>query len=313
MGEISTMTLIINIVTPEGIVMASDSRQTERNLKQFARISTNSANKLFTLNDRVIVATAGLAFFADETGIRKNVSEYIEKFKEDTNLDNLTVDEISNRLHDFINKEYPWEKQLDISAQQLEIEADRNGEKILSIDKKNDSIEFKIKQPSGRIKEGHLNIEPVNLLVSGYNPDGTAETYEVNAPGERILKRHNNEYGCTWLGQGDVVSRLILGYDSKVFNIPLIKSMNKHSLEDLRSQLRGLEYYIQWNLITLQDAVDLAVFLIKSTAMIQNFADGINMDVGDFQGVGGPIDVVLISKDGIEWINKKEITYSDNF
>ena len=36
------MTLIINIVTPEGIIMASDSRQTERNIKQFTRISTNS-------------------------------------------------------------------------------------------------------------------------------------------------------------------------------------------------------------------------------------------------------------------------------
>ena len=54
------MTLIINIVTPEGIIMASDSRQTERNIKQFTRISTNSAIKLFSLNDRVIVGTAGL-------------------------------------------------------------------------------------------------------------------------------------------------------------------------------------------------------------------------------------------------------------
>ncbi len=313
MGEVSTMTLIVNIVTPEGIVIASDSRQTERNLKQFTRISTNSANKLFALNNRIIVATAGLAFFADDTGIRKNVSEYIEEFKEDNNLENLTVDEISTRLHEYINKQYPWEKQLDISAQQLEIEAERNGEKVLSLDRKNDSIEFKIKQPSGRIKEGHLNIEPVNLLVTGYNPDGTKETFEVNAPGERILKRKNDEYGCTWLGQGDLVSRLILGYDSKLFKIPMIKSMNKNSLEDLKSQLRGLEYYIQWNLITLQDAVDLAVFLIKSTSMIQNYADGINMDVGDFQGVGGPIDVVLITKDGINWIKKKEVTYSDVF
>lgn len=307
------MTLIINVITPNGIVMASDSRQTERNLKQFTRISTDSANKLFSLNKRVIVATAGLAFFADDSGIQKNVSEYIEEFKEDNNLENLTVDEISSRLHEFINKQYPWEKQLDISAQQLEIEAERNGEKILSIDRRKDSIEFKIKQPSGRIKEGHLNIEPVNLLVSGYNPDGTCETYEVSAPGERILKRQNNEYGCTWLGQGDLVSRIILGYDPKLFNIHLIKSMNKKSLEDLKSQVRGLEYYIQWNLITLQDAVDLSVFLIKSTAMIQNFADGINMDVGDFQGVGGPIDVVLITKDGIKWINKKEVIYSENF
>ena len=306
------MTLIINIVTPEGIIMASDSRQSERNLKQFTRISTNSANKIFSLNNQVVVGTAGLAFFADNTGIRKNVSEYIENFKKENNLQNLTVDEISEMLQEYINKQYPWEKQLDISAQQLEIEAERNGEKILSLERKDDSIDFKIKQPSGRIKEGHLNIEPVNLLVSGYNSDGTCETYEINSPGKRIIKRRNNEYGCTWLGQGDVVSRLILGYDSNLFKIPTIKMMNKKSSEDLRSQIHGLEYYIQWSLLTLQDAADLAVFLIKSTSFIQRSADGISMDIGDIKGVGGPIDVVLITKDGIKWINKKEVTFSED-
>ena len=87
--------------------------------------------------------------------------------------------------------------------------------------------------------------------------------------------------------------------------------MGKKTNNDLRNQIRGLEYFIQWSLITLQDAVDLAVFLIKSTSVMQRFADGISMDVGDYQSVGGPIDVVLITKDGIKWINKKEITYSE--
>lgn len=303
------MTLIINIVTPEGIVMAADSRQTERNIKQFTRISTNSANKLFSLNERVIVGTAGLAFFADNTGVRKNVSEYIEEFKEENNLENLTVTEISEKLHEYINQQYPWEKQLDISAQQLEIESERNGEKILSLERKNFSIDFKIKQPSGRIKEGHLNIEPVNLLVSGYNPDGTTETYELKSPGELYLTRKDKEFGCRWVGQGDVVSRLILGHDSKIYNVPVIKSMSKKTLDDLKTQIRGLEYFIQWDLLTLQDAVNLAGFLIKSTSVIQRYADGINMDVGDFQAVGGPVDIVLINKNGTQWISRKEITF----
>lgn len=303
------MTLIINIVTPEGIVMAADSRQTERNIKQFTRISTNSANKLFSLNNRVLVGTAGLAFFADNTGIRKNVSKYIESFKKENNLENLTVNEISTRLHEYINQEYPWEKQLDISAQQLEVEAKRNGEKILSIERRNHSIDFKIKQPSGRIKEGHLNIEPVNLLISGYNPDGTTETYELKSPGELHLIREDKEFGCRWVGQGDVVSRLILGHDSKLFKVPAIKSMSKKSIDEIKTQIRGLEYFIQWDLLSLQDAVDLASFLIKSTSIMQRYSDGINMDVGDFQAVGGPIDVAIITNDGICWIKKKEITY----
>lgn len=305
------MTLIVNIVTPQGIVVAADSRQSERNIKQYTRISTNSAMKLFSLNDRVVVGTAGLAFFADNSGIRKNVSDYIEDFKKSNNLNNLSVEEIANRLHDYINKQYPWEKQLDVSAQQLEIEAERNGDKILSLERKEDSIDFKIKQPSGRIKEGHLNVEPVNLIVSGYNNDGSTQTFEVNSPGELYIKRKDNEFGCTWVGQGDVVSRIILGYDSKIFKVPYVNAMSKNSFDDFTNQIRGLEYNIQWSLITLQDAVDLAVFLIKSTSIMQRYADGISMDVGEIQGVGGPVDVVLITKDGITWVNKKEVTYSE--
>lgn len=57
--------------------------------------------------------------------------------------------------------------------------------------------------------------------------------------------------------------------------------------------------------------MDLAVFLIKSTSIMQRYADGISMDVGEIQGVGGPVDVVLITKDGITWVNKKEVTYSE--
>lgn len=305
------MTLIVNIVTPQGIVMAADSRQSERNIKQYTRISTNSAMKLFSLNDRVVVGTAGLAFFADNSGIRKNVSDYIEDFKKSNNLNNLSVEEIASRLHDYINKQYPWEKQLDVSAQQLEIEAERNGDKILSLERKEDSIDFKIKQPSGRIKEGHLNVEPVNLIVSGYNNDGSTQTFEVNSPGELYIKRKDNEFGCTWVGQGDVVSRIILGYDSKIFKVSYVNAMSKNSFDDFTNQIRGLEYNIQWSLITLQDAVDLAVFLIKSTSIMQRYADGISMDVGEIQGVGGPVDVVLITKDGITWVNKKEVTYSE--
>jgi 3D (Asp-Asp-Asp) domain-containing protein len=81
---------------------------------------------------------------------------------------------------------------------------------------------------------------------------------------------------------------------------------------DLLQQLHGLEYNIQWSLMTLQDAIDLSVFLIKSTSMIQRYADGVNMDIGDIQGVGGPIDVAVITQeDGIEWITNQNLTIHD--
>jgi hypothetical protein len=47
--------------------------------------------------------------------------------------------------------------------------------------------------------------------------------------------------------------------------------------------------------------------------MIQRYADGINMDIGDVQNVGGPIDIAVIRDgEGIEWINKKQLYYPQN-
>ncbi|MDO5825370.1 MAG: hypothetical protein BZ137_05735 [Methanosphaera sp. rholeuAM130] len=307
------MTLIINVTTPDGIIMASDSRQSQRNIKQITRISTNTADKLFQVNDRVIVGTAGLAFFPNEKGMPTNVSKHINEFSKDSDLEKLTVKEIAYKLHDYINMKYPWEKQLDLSAQQLKIEAQQKGAQVLSIEKLEDSIEFKIKQANGRIEEGHLDIEAVDILVSGYNDDGTTQTYEIRCPGEITLERDIDEYGSTWVGQGDVVSRIILGYDSKMLNMPAFERMSKQN-KDLLNQLHGLEYNIQWGLMTLQDAINLAVFLIKSTKMIQRYADGINMDIGDVQNVGGPIDIAVIRLDeGVEWINKKQLHYPNDF
>lgn len=307
------MTLIVNVTTPEGIVMASDSRQTQRNSEQMTRISTNNAHKLFAVNDRIIVGTAGLAFFPDKTGIQKNVSTYVEDYCNTTDLNNLTVSEIANQLHAFINNKYPWEQQLDMSAQQLKADTQRGGSQVISIEKVNDAIEFRIKRPTGRIEEGHLNVEPVNLLVSGFNKNGSFETYELRCPGKIDKKRGNNEYGSTWVGQGDVVSRMILGYDGKMLSTPIFqKILSTTPQEELTKQLQGIEYNIPWALLTLQDAVDLAVFLIKSTEIIQRYADGTNMDGGEIQGVGGPVDVAVITKkDGVQWIKRKQITYPE--
>ena len=60
----------------------------------------------------------------------------------------------------------------------------------------------------------------------------------------------------------------------------------------------------------MQDAVELVVFLIKSTSIVQRYADGISMDGGDIQGVGRSIDVAIITKNnGVEWIKHKQIHY----
>jgi hypothetical protein len=54
--------------------------------------------------------------------------------------------------------------------------------------------------------------------------------------------------------------------------------------------------------MTLQDAIDFATLMIQTTSAIQRFSDGINADPGDMPGVGGPINVAVITPDqGFVW------------
>ena len=53
--------------------------------------------------------------------------------------------------------------------------------------------------------------------------------------------------------------------------------------------------------------------MIQTTSAMQRFSDGINADPGDMPGVGGPIDVAVITPDkGFVWIKKKKLKFEEN-
>ena len=109
------------------------------------------------------------------------------------------------------------------------------------------------------------------------------------------------------------VSRIVLGYDGRIVNVPFVKDAIVTSGNDqISTQLQGLEYLIQWGTMTLQDAMDYCRLMIQTTSAIQRFSDGIRADPGDMPGVGGPIDIAVITPDkGFVWINKKKLKFDD--
>jgi len=79
------MSLAINTTTPEGIILAADSRQSYRNQKGVSRIGSDSASKLFLINNRIGVAVTGLAFL-QENGIPKISVNLLSNSKEKLRL-----------------------------------------------------------------------------------------------------------------------------------------------------------------------------------------------------------------------------------
>ncbi len=305
------MSLAINTTTPEGIVLAADSRQSYRNRKGVSRIGSDAATKLFLINNRVGVAVTGLAFL-QEDGIPKNISKFIEQFKREAEVENLSVKEVAEKLHDIFDKKLKWQDQLEKLPEQIKNNFKNQGLEVIEIKQEQHSLKFKIKDQAGNVKDGVAGIDGLVLFVAGYNVDDSHEVYNVYIPGEIVQRRDSSqkgkEYGANWIGQTDVVSRIVKGWDPRVFNAPFVgEAIKQKGQPEVEKQLNGLEYAINWGAMTLQDAVDFTILVIQTTSAMQRFSDGIQADPGDMPGVGGPVDVLVITPDGSKWIQRKEL------
>jgi hypothetical protein len=95
------------------------------------------------------------------------------------------------------------------------------------------------------------------------------------------------EQGASWGGEADILSRLIM---------PVAELDDKGQI---KNKLPHFE--IPWQFFTLQDAIDFAVFAIRSTIEAIRFQLRAKT-------VGGPIDVLIIKPDKVDWVQRKELS-----
>jgi 20S proteasome alpha/beta subunit len=310
------MSLVINSTTPVGIVLAADSRQSYRNMKGMARVGSDNASKIFQINSRVGVGAAGLAFLPDGAVV-KNVSHFIEEYKRNPEVEKLEVEETAQGLYDLFNQKYNWKAQLIELESNIAQDLNSKGLRILNVQKMDNQIKFSYQNPQGIVEDITAGSDPIELLVAGYNTDGSHQVFSCRVPGSiqnlRDSYQLDKQYGSSWIGQGDVVTRIVLGFDGRIANVDFMKEVfHSRGEADIQSQLQGLEYAIQWGSMSLQDAVDFSTLMIQTTSAMQRFSDGINADPGDMPGVGGPIDVAVITPDqGFIWVKRKRLRYED--
>jgi hypothetical protein len=311
------MSLAINTTIPEGIVLAADSRQSYRNRKGMARIGSDNASKLFKLNERMGIAVTGLAFLP-ENGVLKSISSYIKEFIKNNQLEQYSVEKTADQLARLFDAKYDWQKQLDQAKERIERDLVMKKCEILEIAKKESYIDFRYKDPHGAIRSGMGRIDPISFVIAGVNQDGSHQVFTCHIPGDkkknRDSKERGREYGANWIGQTDVVSRIVLGFDGRIGNLPFVEQASKQTdKEMIGKQLRSLEYVIQWGTMTLQDAIDFCTLMIETTSAIQRFSDGIKANPGDLPGVGGPVEVLTITpEEGFKWVRRKKIVVHDH-
>lgn len=135
------------------------------------------------------------------------------------------------------------------------------------------------------------------FLVAGYDDDGVGHIREVFVPGpepgDDDLPTTRNG-GFVTRGQTDVINRLVAGIDWAA-----VERLGHQVPDEVAEKLGDLEYELLFP-ITLQDGIDLASFLIRTTIDMQRFSDGIRAEIGRVPGCGGASRIVVVRRDGVE-------------
>ena len=252
------MSLIITTYVPEGIVMASDSRQSitiegkTPDGKDLPKIDTVNSDNVYKTHLLSRKGEAGKPIF--EVGVSSfgqdllggiSTASHIRKFAEEKLTDDDDdVTTIPKKLVDFFRESFPT--------------AD------------------------------------TGFHVAGYKKEnGVSKPYVYYCHvGKNIFDQRKNlkpdgslAYGATWSGQIDVLTGIL--------QPSLLRGPQGETVTMRKPP-------IVWDAMTLQDAIDFSIYAIRTT-----------IDTIRFQArpknVGGPIDVLVVTPDGANWIQRKEL------
>jgi hypothetical protein len=162
---------------------------------------------------------------------------------------------------------------------------------------------FFMKQWDSRMPKGYTG-QDISFLVGGYDEGAPyGRVFEVFIPQKpKPNEWHKDGFGITWGGQREFADRLINGYDDSLLGlVQKFAGLTDAQMPDLRRQLGQLGVAIPYPFLPLQDCVDIAIFLVRTTRTIQNWLVGV-------RGVGGAIDVATVTRiEGFKAIQQKSL------
>ncbi len=105
-----------------------------------------------------------------------------------------------------------------------------------------------------------------------------------------------------------MLGRIIKGYAPEIERLDFVNEALAKDTNSVVTQLNKIEYIINWGTITLQDAIDFCILMTRTTESIQRFSDGTILSPGGIPGVGGEIDIAIITpENGFTWLKKKKL------
>lgn len=304
------MSLAIITTTNEGNILAADSMETYRNSIGDIREGSMTRMKLFQLNSRTGAVACGLSFLEN-----KNMQQQVLQFKREHNLEVMTVQQIADKLYDFFFDKY--QDYLKNTAKKKKEDFEKRGKKNVSTSMELECIKVKFKDDQGE-QEKKFYMPIIEFLIAGNDPDGTNGVYKIVIPDPKtkngiVEKSKGGRPGATWIGQTDVLVRIIRGWSPQIKRSKHIAEMNELKKKEFLKEIDDQEYIINWGTMTFQDAIDFSTLAIKTTESIQRMTDGTWQLPGASPGVGGPIDIAVVTPEkGFVWVQKKKIDTNES-
>jgi 20S proteasome alpha/beta subunit len=235
------MSLGIVIKSPEGIVLAAESRVTltvnGQNGQPSHMVNFDNATKLFSFkspHNHIGVVTYGQAAIGQRTA-----HSFVPEFESSLPNERLSVADMAQQISEFYMEQ--WNE-------------------IMSADYQGPNMTF---------------------IVAGFNegePYGRVFLLDLPRKIDPVEQQAAiSDFGITWGGQREIVDRLIQGYDHRV--IPIISqslNLNPQQQQQLEALLiQNLQLPIPLNVMALQDCINLAKLFLRTTIETQELTIGV--------------------------------------
>jgi hypothetical protein len=258
------MTVLVSVKINDGVVMAADSA------------SSFESGMVYQNADKIVNLTEGLPIGAMATGAGGIGNESIDTLMKD----------LRRRFSGADAKHPDWA--LDPATYTL---------RDVAIRLRSFLFEEKVKAYSGSVW--------TRVRICGYSAGRPlAEVWEVlllgpDSPAPTQVQGEQ-EFGIRWDGEYEALSRLIFGLGTKFEEAAAKSGLSREQAADLRGKLAPELFELLFvEAMPIQDAVDLARFLVEATISFVKFA------VARPKTVGGPIGIAAITKhEGFRWFQR---------
>lgn len=261
------MSLGIVIKGPEGLVLAAESRVTltaQLPQGQSLHVNFDHATKLLAFaSPHNYVGSVTYGQAAIGQQALRTAASYIPEFEASLPQNHLPVVDFAQHLSDFFLQQW-----------QANMPANYSG-------------------------------SDMTFVVGGFD-DGAAygRVFQFGIPSASTPVEMNPdpEFGITWGGQHEIMSRLLTGYDPSLpGKVAQALNLQPAQIATLQQVLNGLQLPIPVTVLALQDCVDLAIFCGRTTIAAQKL-------IVTIRGVGGPIDVATITRqNGLTFVQREQI------